>query len=274
MSVIVISGGTDGIGKGIALACLTRGDTVVIIGRDPDKGADLLRTAEQHDAGGPAVLVPADLSLVSENRRVIAEITAAFPSVDTLVLCARHYQSARTETSEGFEYNFALLYLSRYLLSHGLAETLARADRPSIVNLAGPGAVPYIRWDDLQLRHDYSGVAALMQAGGIANDLLAVAFTHHHPTSRIRYVLVNPGTTSTSFAGNYDQTTAAQIEHMKRVGKPVERAVAPILEHVDTPPDELLSAFAGHQPLGLEGKSFNQASAMRLYAITETLLDN
>jgi NAD(P)-dependent dehydrogenase (short-subunit alcohol dehydrogenase family) len=274
VSVVVISGGTDGIGKGIAHARLTRGDTVVIIGRDHGKGTDLLRTAGQHDTRGRAVFVPADLSLVSENRRVIAEITAAFPSIDALVLCARHYQSARTETSEGFEYNFALLYLSRYLLSHGLAETLGRASRPSIVNLAGPGAVPHIRWDDLQLRHGYSGAAALMQAGGIANDLLAVDFTRHHPASGIRYVLVNPGTTSTSFAGNYDKTTAAQVEHMKRAGKPVEQAVAPILERIDTPPDELLSAYAGHRPLRLEGTSFDEASAMRLYAITETLLGN
>lgn len=274
MSVIVVSGGTDGIGNGIARACLARGDTVVVIGRDPDKGAALLRAARQHDAASRAVFLPADLSLVSENRRIITEITAAVPTIDSLVLCARHYQSARTETSEGFEYNFALLYLSRFLLSHGLADTLERAEHPSIVNLAGPGAVQHIRWNDLQLRHDYSGVAALMQAGGIANDLLAVAFTHHHPASRTRYVLVNPGTTSTSFAGNYDQATAPQIEHMKRAGKPVEEAVAPILEYIDTPPDEPLSAFAGNQPLGLDGTSFDQADATRLYAITKTLLDN
>src|SRR5580693_5662829 len=42
---VVIAGGTDGIGKGIALARLTRGDTVVAFGRAPAKGRTARRLA-------------------------------------------------------------------------------------------------------------------------------------------------------------------------------------------------------------------------------------
>ncbi|GAA3166554.1 hypothetical protein GCM10010466_66690 [Planomonospora alba] len=131
---IVISGGTDGMGRALASTYLGRGDTVVIIGRDAAKAATL----------PGAHFIPADLSLVSENRRVLKEINDRYPAVDALVLCARYFRSSRFVTAEGVEGVFALEYLSRFLLSHGL-------DRPRvIVNVSGPTpGVPTgrIHWD-------------------------------------------------------------------------------------------------------------------------------
>ncbi|MDT0347620.1 SDR family NAD(P)-dependent oxidoreductase [Streptomyces litchfieldiae] len=124
MKTLVITGGTDGIGRELARTHLTRGDTVVVIGRDPAKAATL------PDAPGRAHFIPADLALLAENRRVLDHLAAQFPVVDALVLCARHYRWRRTETAEGLEENLALFYLSRHLFSHGLAGQLRRAPRP------------------------------------------------------------------------------------------------------------------------------------------------
>ncbi|MEV7008414.1 oxidoreductase [Streptosporangium sp. NPDC051022] len=163
---IVISGGTDGMGRALASTYLGRGDTVVIIGRDAAKAAMLPR----------AHFTPANLSLVSENRRDLREINARHPSVDALALCARYFRSSRFVTAEGVEGVFGLEYHSRFLLSHGL-------DRPRvIVNVSGPApGIPTgrIHWDDLMLERRYDGVAARMQAGR-ANNLLAVAFAARH----------------------------------------------------------------------------------------------
>ncbi|MER5307756.1 hypothetical protein ABT034_08205 [Streptomyces sp. NPDC002773] len=61
MTTTVITGGTDGRGRALARTYLDRGDTVVIVGRDPAEAAALPE----------ARFIPADLSLVAENRRVI-----------------------------------------------------------------------------------------------------------------------------------------------------------------------------------------------------------
>lgn len=275
MKTIVISGGTDGIGRGLAATYLNRGDNVVVIGRDAQKGQSFIEAANAAGAGDRASFVPADLSLISENKRVIEDVKANFPVVDALVLCARYYRSTRLETAEGFEYNFALLYLSRFLLSHGLVDVLEKADNPVIMNVGGPGAdVGDIRWDDLGYTRGYSGVAAMMHAGGVANDMLGVAFAEKNGSGRTKYVLFNPGSTSSGFTGEYDAATFAQIEMMKKFGKPVERSIAPIIVRVDNPPAEPLSAFAEGAPVSLAHRNFDKGAAMRLYEVTEKLLSS
>ncbi|MFD7898767.1 SDR family NAD(P)-dependent oxidoreductase [Streptomyces sp. NPDC059743] len=273
MKSIVVSGGNDGIGGGLALAGLERGDKVVVLGRSTEKGKAFLAAAEERGAGDRAVFIPADLSLVSENKRVIDEITELFPVLDVLVLCARFFRSARFETAEGYENTFALEYLSRYLLSHGLTEILEKSESPVIVNVAGPGMQkPGIRWNDLQSRQGYNGVGAQMQAG-TANDLLGVSYAANHAGGRTRYVLVNPGSTGTSFAGAYDPATKAQVEAMKRMGKPVAQAVAPIVQIIEAPPAEPLSAYVEGRRIGVDHPAlFDKNAAARLDVVTEELL--
>jgi NAD(P)-dependent dehydrogenase (short-subunit alcohol dehydrogenase family) len=56
-----------------------------MVGRSAEKGAELGREA---NAGDRLHFIAADLTLVSENRRVIAEVTERLGRVDALVLCA------------------------------------------------------------------------------------------------------------------------------------------------------------------------------------------
>jgi NAD(P)-dependent dehydrogenase (short-subunit alcohol dehydrogenase family) len=259
MTTIVVSGGTDGMGNAVARTYLDRGDTVVVLGRDAEKGAAL----------PGATFIQADLSLVGENTRVIDEITATFPLVDALVLCARHFRSTRRQTADGFEHTFALEYLSRFLLSHGLAASLARGEKPVIVNVSGPGVPkPEIRWHDVGLTRGYDGVTAQMQAGR-ANDLLGVAFAAQHATGPISYALLNPGAVATSFSGQYDAATAAHVARLKKFGKSVTEGIAPIVALIDEPPAEPLTAFMAGRRITPDTDS---DSAARLRDLTRTLL--
>ncbi|WP_329520373.1 SDR family NAD(P)-dependent oxidoreductase [Spirillospora sp. NBC_01491] len=264
MKNIVIPGGTAGLGKALARTYIERGDNVLAIGHDPANGERFVKD------GGEFLL--ADLSLIGENKRVIREIATRFSFIDALVLCTRFFRSHRRETSDGFEHQFALYYLSRYLLGHGLAGLLDKAPGPVIVNVAGPGVpVGRIHWDDLELKRGYDGFEALLQ-GGKLNDLLGVSYADAHSGSRIRYALVFPGNVAGNLAGEFDPKTAAQVERMKAGGLPVAVGIAPIVDIIDGPPDEPLSAFFEGRRLSLTGPSFDRGDATRLEYITKRLL--
>jgi PPOX class probable F420-dependent enzyme len=268
----VITGGTDGMGRAVALARLRRGDEVAIIGRNAEKGSAFVATAARLGAAGRAHFVNADLSMVGETRKAIDEIRAIFSKVDGLVLCARHYRSARSVTPEGFETTFALFYLSRFVASYEMTDLLDAAEDPIILNVCGPGANPgEIHWHDLGREQDYDGMDAQMQ-GGLLNDLLGIGFARNRPSRKIRYVLLNPGMVNTSFSGQYDPETAAQVEALRMTAKPVEEGIRPILAILDDPPAEPVSAFMMGEPISLNGPGIDDDAARRLYLETEKLL--
>jgi NAD(P)-dependent dehydrogenase (short-subunit alcohol dehydrogenase family) len=267
MRTIVITGGTDGIGRYLAETYSRRGDRVVVIGRNAAKGKSFLAAAAH-----TAVFWQADLGVLAENRAVISGLLASLPAIDAVVLCARSYQSWRTETTDGLESTFAHFYLSRFLFSHELRGALEKSPRPSIVNVAGPGAgLSLVQWDDLQLVRDYHGGAALGQ-GGKLNDLLGVSFAEQYPGSRVRYVLVHPGVTATAQVGEYDQATLAVVESMRRRAKPVAAAAKPVIELIDAPPAEPLSAFVEGRRIAVHGQGFDPAAARLLDGMTRALL--
>jgi PPOX class probable F420-dependent enzyme len=271
-SRVVVTGGTDGMGRAVALDRLRRGDEVAIVGRNADKGADFLDLADRAGGAGRAHFVHADLGLVAETRAAIAEIRSLFPAVDALVLCARHYRSTRAVTAEGVESNFALFYLSRYVMGYEMRDLLEATEAPLIVNVAGPGATtPTVRWRDLEFEHGYDGTAAMMH-GGPLNDLLGAGYAGHAPSQKVRYALLNPGTVSTSFSGEYDPDTARRIDAIRAAARPVEEGIEPILALLDHPPAELISAWVRHERIPLTGPSFDVAAARRLRAETERLL--
>ena len=80
--VAAITGGTRGIGRGIAEAFLREGARVVINGRSPEKGA---ATLAEIGAGERGHFVAGDVRLQRDAERVVDETIARFGRVDILV---------------------------------------------------------------------------------------------------------------------------------------------------------------------------------------------
>ncbi|MDQ6807775.1 MAG: SDR family NAD(P)-dependent oxidoreductase, partial [Actinomycetota bacterium] len=81
---VLVTGGTKGIGKGIAQTFLEAGARVSIVGRDPQAGAEA--AAELGQGGGEVAFVRADVSSGEDAERMVAETVERFGSLD--VLCA------------------------------------------------------------------------------------------------------------------------------------------------------------------------------------------
>ncbi|NYV68736.1 SDR family NAD(P)-dependent oxidoreductase [Bacillus sp. Gen3] len=171
MKTLLITGGTSGIGKGLAEYYLTTGNRVIIVSRN--KG-DLPN----------AIYLQADLSLASENYRIIEKIQRSYGAIDGLILCAV-LQTAHKDaliTQEGLEFTFALQYLSRYILSN----QLVFSDDSFILNVATPGN-DTVNFDNLEHRCKFNSVKANVNANRL-NDLLGAGFKR----KGVRYILYNP----------------------------------------------------------------------------------
>lgn len=270
----VISGGTDGMGRALALARLDRGDRVVAIGSNPAKGRALLEAARSSGAADRLEYLRADLSSVTEVRRVIDELDDTHQAVDALALFANRPAPKRTTTTDGLEATFALYYLSRYLLSHGLRDLLDRAPTPVIVNIAGVGTTKgAVHWDDMQLTERYGMVGAQLQAGR-ANDLLGVDFADNSG-SRARYVLYHPGFTKSGDLGTVPLLLRVAIRTLARIAaRPIAASVAPIVDWVDTPPSPALTAVDRGRILPRSLPTLDPDNAVRLAEATAKLLES
>lgn len=253
---IVISGGTDGMGRATALARHERGDDVITLGSNPAKGASVPGFRQ------------VDLSDVEDTMRVIAEIDR--PRIDALLLFANRQAPRRAENRQGLERTFALYYLSRYLLGRGLRKQLEQAGRPVIVNVAGVGMTRgEIHWDDLQLTRDYGMIKAQLQAGR-CNDLLGVIQSGDKP----RYILYHPGFTRSGDLTPLPKAMRAAIKAAAKLkAQPVEDAVRPLHDWIDNPPGAPLTAIDRGRILPLSLETLDPANARRLAAKTEELLN-
>ncbi|UWP83154.1 SDR family NAD(P)-dependent oxidoreductase [Dactylosporangium fulvum] len=264
MGVVVISGGTNGMGRAFALERAELGDRVLVLGRNRERGEAL--------AGGSITFLPVDLSSVTETRQVIEEILTRYQVVDALTLFANRLAPRRTLTTEGLERTFALYYLSRYLLSFGLRPALDQATAPVIVNIAGVGVTKgAVHWTDPQLAAGYSTITAQLQAGR-ANDLLGVGFAQRSG-SRARYVLYHPGFTKSGDRSPLPLALRGLLAMASLVARPVADAVAPIHQFLDTPPTAPLTAVDRGKQLPLSLPTLDPRNAARLMDLTEKLLN-
>jgi NAD(P)-dependent dehydrogenase (short-subunit alcohol dehydrogenase family) len=133
---VVITGATSGIGAIAARRLAEQGARIVIVARDEQRAAETLRDLRAVNAEQAHVAFHADLSRLSEMKRVAAEIAAAEPKIDVLMNNAGLVSSGNQRTDDGLELMFATNHLSYFVLSNLLLGRLRAAGGGRIVSTA------------------------------------------------------------------------------------------------------------------------------------------
>ncbi|MEZ4671037.1 MAG: SDR family oxidoreductase [Anaerolineae bacterium] len=201
---VLISGATNGIGLVTARELAKMGAEVVVVGRSKAKTEETVRkilTVSGHQQVHGLV---ADLSLMSEVRRVAQEFNQRFPRLDVLINNAGAMFAERRETAEGNEMTLALNHLNYFLLTHLLLDKLKSSTPARIVSVSSDAhrTLP-LKLDDLQSRKNYGmgGLGAYSQS-----KLMNVMFTYEL-ARRLRGTgatanVLHPGFVATGFARN------------------------------------------------------------------------
>src|SRR5271157_5833392 len=125
--VVVITGGTSGIGQVAAERLAAMGARIVLVARSRSRGeAALARLRELAPKEAHSVHY-GDVSRLADLNRLGAEIGSAEPRIDVLINNAGAMFGERHVTEDGLEVTFATNHLSYFVLTHGLREQLQAA---------------------------------------------------------------------------------------------------------------------------------------------------
>lgn len=156
--VVVITGGTSGIGQVTAEKLAAEGARIVLVARDKARGEATLARLRGIAPGQAHTIHYADLSRLAEMKRVTAEIAAAEPRIDVLMNNAGAIFNDRRITEDGLEMTFATNHVSYFVLTQGLRERLIAAAPARIVNTSSHAHMrARLDFNDLQMAQGYAG---------------------------------------------------------------------------------------------------------------------
>ena len=202
--VVLVTGGTGGIGKATATGLAALGARVGITGRDlarAERVAAEIRTV----SGNPAVdAFGADMSSQAEVRRLAVAVLAAYPRLDVLVNNVGGFWAHRHPTVDGLEHTFAVNHLASFLLTNLLLDRLKATAPSRVVTVSSHvQAEGRIDFDNLQSARDYSGQTAYSQSK-LANVMFTNELARRLKGSGVTATCLHPGFVRTDF-GAEDQ---------------------------------------------------------------------
>ena len=159
----LVTGATDGLGRGVAAELARRGAGVFVHGRSRERGEQTLAELGRDTGSERMQLHLADLSSLAEVRRLAEDIERAHDRLDLLVNNAGIVAEKRTLSQDGHELTFAVNHLSHFLLTELLLPLLRRSAPARIVNVSSVGQAP-IDFDDVMLERGYDGFHAYAQS--------------------------------------------------------------------------------------------------------------
>ncbi|MFR9753883.1 SDR family NAD(P)-dependent oxidoreductase [Nocardia sp. 004] len=193
---VVVTGSSSGIGAAAAQRFATRGATVAVVGRSPE------RTAKVASEVGAESFV-ADFARLDDVRKLAGQLLDRYQRIDILANNAGGTWSDRTVTEDGNELTFQVNHLAPFLLTNLLLERLTQS-QARVVNT---GSMMYRRGKlDLDEVNAATGTYSQFSAYSVSK-LATVLFTRELARrtegTGLTAVAFHPGSVATNIYENF-----------------------------------------------------------------------
>jgi NAD(P)-dependent dehydrogenase (short-subunit alcohol dehydrogenase family) len=278
--VVVVTGGTSGIGFESAKALAAAGAQVVIAARNAGRGAEAVAAIRSETPDAVIRFESLDLADLASVRAFGRRLDASLPRIDVLVNNAGIMEPPqRGVSADGFEMQFATNYLGHFALTAELLPLLRKAPSPRVVSLSSIAArLGAIHFDDLQFSHDYDPGAAYQQSK-LACLMFALELQRRSDAAGwgIQSIASHPGVSRTNLQVNngFIRRSLGRF-----ILQPAARGALPTL-YAATAPDARGGSYYGptgvmefRGPLGLAkmpAAATDEAASARLWDMSETL---
>ena len=283
---VVITGATSGIGQVAAESLAQMGAKIVQVARDRQRAEAALQRLRAIHPQAPHTVHYADLSLISETKRVAAEIALAEPRIDVLINNAGAMFSDYQATAEGLERTFALNHMSYFVLTLALRERLMASGSARVVCTSSDAhASATLDFDDLQSVKAYANksLGEWLRFGGpgfkvygrskLCNILFTRELARRLSNTGITANCLHPGFVNTRFGDQSGGLMSFSIGIAKRFALTPQQGAETLVYLASSPEIASTSGlyFAKCRPATPAAAAQDDAAAQRLWQASAKL---
>lgn len=266
--VVVITGGTSGIGEVAAQKLASMGARIVVVARNRTRGEATIERLRRISPSVRHTAHYADLSVLSEMKRVAREIADAEPRIDVLINNAGAIFQRRQSTVDGLERTFATNHLSYFVITQLLRDSLMRSAPARVVNTSSDAhRSGRLDFDDLQAERSYSGFAVYGRSK-LCNILFTRELARRLEGPGVTANCLHPGFVATRFADDSGGLLAVMFRVAKKILAISPDAGADTIVYLASSPDVANVSgeyFYKRKPKSPTQQARDDAAAKRLW---------
>lgn len=272
--VILVTGGTDGIGKEAARQLAIMGATIVIVGRDRSKSENVVNEIALASGNERISYLLADLSAQSQVRQLAQDFQERFDRLDVLVNNAGSVFLRKRLSVDGIEMTFALNHLAYFLLTNLLLDMLKASAPSRIVNTSsGSHLGGKINFKDVNLSRGYFSQRAYAQSK-LANVMFTFELASRLEGSGVTANAFHPGFVKTNMGAYYNWIVRVLKPLIFRTGIPVEEGAETLVYLASSPQVAGVSGkyFYRLKPRETNPLAQDKEGQRRLWALSEEMI--
>ena len=272
--VVLITGGTSGIGKATATALARMGANVVVTGRNEERGRKASEEIRAESGSDRVELMLADLAVQTEVRHLAKQFKERHDRLDVLINNAGLVQSKRTETTDGIETTLAVNHLAPFFLTNLLLDLLKKSAPSRIITVASDAQ----RWgkidlDDLQSERRYKGFRVYGMTK-LANIMFTYELAERLKGTGVTANCVHPGGVNTNFGNNNRGFTTLLFRAFKPFMRSSEEGADTIIYLASSPDVEGMTGkyLSDRKVITPSEEAYDESLRKKLWEASEELV--